>query len=169
MNSINVVMPSNEGITAGIGVIIKLIKDHPESFVRVLHLYKEDPEDDSTFIAFFREPYAIGRFTAVVNAWGSSYGYRGAGPLGYGVLMSLIDDNDIELDQREWKEFIEGTRWEKHPFDRNSSVTSKLQKWEELLVDCYYFSLCDTLPSYPYTFDDLNENWKKKWNRKKSP
>jgi hypothetical protein len=79
MSAINVVIPSLANTTQGIGTIIKLIKDSPDNLILVLHLYRKYEESQSTFIAFFKNPNSIGNFTAVINVWGTSFGYNGEG------------------------------------------------------------------------------------------
>lgn len=80
MSLINLVIPSPPGTTAGMGAILKLIWDYPNSILKVMHLYREHPESSSTFIAFFREPNSVFQITAVLNVWGTSFGYSGEGP-----------------------------------------------------------------------------------------
>jgi|GEM_PF-1566466 hypothetical protein len=170
MSPINVVIPSPSGYTAGIAVIIKLIKDYPDNLIQVLHLYKQDPEDDSTFIAFFREPNSIGKFTAVINAWGTSYGYSGEGPRAYGAIRSVIEECQLNFKQCEWQDFLKANHeCEGRPFkkwqDEPESTISLIKQWEELLTERCYFSLCRSLPLEPYTFDHFNKYWKSKWGK----
>ena len=79
MSLINLVIPSPPGTTAGIGAILKLMRDNPQRVLKVVHLYREHPESTSTFIAFFREPTSLYQITAVLNVWGMSFGSSGEG------------------------------------------------------------------------------------------
>ncbi|MEG4458441.1 hypothetical protein [Microcoleus sp. N9_A1] len=79
MSLINLVIPSPPGTTAGIGAILKLMRDNPDSVLKVVHLYRDHPESSSTFIAFFREPNSVFQITAVLNVWGTSFGSKGEG------------------------------------------------------------------------------------------
>lgn len=166
MSLINLVIPSPPGITAGIGAILKLIRDNPDSVLKVLHLYREHPESTSTFIAFFREPHSLCQITAVLNVWGTSFGYSGEGSRAYGAIRSAIEDLGLPFEQREWQEFSHLKTGLNHRdwSDGDSLPTAEyVKKWEELLIDRCYSSLTELLPSEPYTFDQFNDNWRNRW------
>lgn len=169
MSLINVVMPSPPGITSGIGAILKLMRDNPDSVLKVLHLYREHPESTSTFIAFFREPNSIYQITAVLNVWGTSFGYSGEGPRAYGAIRSAIEDLELPFEQYDWREFSHQKRGANHQdwSDADFLSLEYLNKWEELLIDRCYFSFAQLLPSESYTFEQFNENWRNRWNSRK--
>lgn len=165
MSLINIVIPSPPVTTAGIGAILKLIRDNPDSVFKVLHLYREHPESSSTFIAFFREPNSLCQITAVLNVWGTSFGYKGEGPRAYGAIRSAIEDLELSFEQFDWREFSHlktglNTRdWS----DGDSLSLEYANKWEELLIDRCYSYLTELLPSEPYTIDQFNDNWRNRW------
>jgi hypothetical protein len=162
---INLVIPSPPGTTAGIGTILKLMRDNPDSLLKVLHLYRDHPESFSTFIAFFREPNSVFQITAVLNVWGTSFGYTGEGPRAYGAIRSAIEDLGLPFEQHEWREFshlktgLNARDWS----DGDSLSLEYANKWEEILIDRCYSSLTELLPSEPYTFDQFNETWRNRW------
>ena len=165
MSLINLVIPSPPGTTAGIGAILKLIWDYPNSILKVVHLYREHPESSSTFIAFFREPNSVFQITAVLNVWGTSFGYTGEGPCAYGAIRSAIEDLGLPFEQHEWREFSHLKRGLNHRdwSDSDSLSLEYANKWEELLIDRCYSSLTQLLPSEPYTVDQFNDNWRNRW------
>ena len=165
MSLINLVIPSPPGTTAGIGAILKLIWDYPNSILKVVHLYREHPESSSTFIAFFREPNSVFQITAVLNVWGTSFGYTGEGPRAYGAIRSAIEDLGLPFEQHEWREFSHLKRGLNHRdwSDSDSLSLEYANKWEELLIDRCYSSLTQLLPSEPYTVDQFNDNWRNRW------
>lgn len=169
MSAINVVIPSLANTTLGIGTIIKLIKDSPDNLILVLHLYRKYEESQSTFIAFFKNPNSIGNFTAVINVWGTSFGYNGEGPRGYGAIRSVIEDHELNFAQCEWQDFLDAEGWDGQPYkkwdDEQGSTVSLIRQWEELLTERCYFSLCRSLPFEVYSFEHFNEHWKSKWER----
>lgn len=169
MSAINVVIPSLANTTLGIGTIIKLIKDCPDNLILVLHLYRKYEESQSTFIAFFKNPNSIGNFTAVINVWGTSFGYKGEGPRAYGAIRSVIEDHQLNFEQCEWQNFLDAQGWDGKPYkkwdDEHGSTVSLIRQWEELLTERCYFSLCRSLPFELYSFEHLNELWKSKWER----
>lgn len=165
MSLINLVIPSPPGTTAGIGAILKLMRDNPKSVLKVVHLYREHPESTSTFIAFFREPNSLYQITAVLNVWGTSFGYSGEGPRAYGAIRSVIEDLKLPFEQHEWREFSRLKKGLTHQ-DWSESDSLSLEyanKWEELLIDHCYSSLTELLPSEPYTVDQFNDNWRNRW------
>jgi hypothetical protein len=162
---INIVMPSPPGTTAGIGTILKLMRDNRDSLLKVVQLYRKHPESSSTFIAFFRELNSIYQITAVLNVWGTSFGYNGEGPRAYGAIRSAIEDWELPFEQHEWLEFShQKTGWNHQDWsDVDFLSLEYANKWEELLIDRCYSSLTQLLPSEPYTFDQFNDNWKNRW------
>ena len=165
MSLINVVIPSPPGITAGIGAILKLIRDNPDSLLKVVHLYRENPDSTSTFIAFFREPNSICQITAVLNVWGTSFGSGGEGARAYGAIRSAIEDLELPFEQYDWREFSALKKGLNHRdwSDADSLSLEYVNKWEELLIDRCYSSLTQLLPSEPYTIEQFNDNWRTRW------
>ena len=168
MSLINIVIPSPPGTTAGIGAILKLMRNNPDSVLKVLHLYREHPESTSTFIAFFKEPTSIYQITAVLNVWGTSFGYSGEGPRAYCAIRSAIEDLELPFEQHDWREF---SHLKKGLIHRDWSEGDSLSleyanKWEELLIDRCYSSLAALLSSEPYTADQFNDNWRNRWESK---
>lgn len=169
MSAINVVIPSLAKTTLGIGTIIKLIKDCPDNLILVLHLYRKYEESQSTFIAFFKNPNSIGNFTAVINVWGTSFGYNGEGPRGYGAIRSVIEDHQLNFEQCEWQDFLDAQGWDGQPYkkwdEEPGSTVNLIRQWEELLTERCYFVLCRSLPFEVYSLQHFNEHWKSKWER----
>ena len=165
MSLINLVIPSPPGTTAGIGTILKLMRDNPKSVLKVVHLYREHPDSTSTFIAFFREPNSVYQITAVLNVWGTSFGYTGEGPRAYGAIRSAIEDLGLPFEQYEWREFSHlKTGLNHRDWSEGDSLSLEYaNKWEELLIDRCYSSLTELLPSEPYTVDQFNETWRNRW------
>ena len=166
MSAINIVIPSQPGSTLGIAVILQLIRDYPDNLIQILHLYQKTEEGRSTFIAFFREPNSISQITAVLNIWGTSFGYNGEGPRGYGAIRSVIEELNLPFEQCEWSDFL-GDADKKSLFGSNkdwsddwSSLPEYLKKWEQLLVERCYFSFYGSLPNEMYSWEHFNENWK---------
>lgn len=165
MSLINLVIPSPPGTTAGIGTILKLMRDNPNTVLKVVHLYRDHHESTSTFIAFFREPNSVYQITAVLNVWGTSFGYSGEGARAYGAIRSAIEDLGLPFEQHEWREFSHLKKGLIHQ-DWSESDSLSLEyanKWEELLINRCYSSLTELLPSEPYTVDQFNETWRNRW------
>ena len=165
MSLINLVIPSPPGTTAGIGTILKLMRDNSQRVLKVVHLYREHPESTSTFIAFFREPNSVFQITAVLNVWGTSFGYTGEGSRAYGVIRSAIEDLGLPFEQHEWREFSHlKTGLNHRDWSEGDSLSLEYaNKWEELLIDRCYSSLTELLPSEPYTVEQFNDHWRNRW------
>ncbi len=79
-------------------VILKLIRDYPDNLIHILHIYRKTEEGKSTLIAFLRKPNSISQITAVLNIWGTSFGYKGEGLRGYGAIRSVIEDLNLPFE-----------------------------------------------------------------------
>lgn len=141
------------------------MRDNPHTVLKVVHLYRDHHESTSTFIAFFREPNSVYQITAVLNVWGTSFGYSGEGARAYGAIRSAIEDLGLPFEQHEWREFSHLKKGLIHQ-DWSESDSLSLEyanKWEELLINRCYSSLTELLPSEPYTVDQFNETWRNRW------
>ena len=92
---IDIIKIGRTGITKDIDILIKYIEENSNEIISVARI--NDNDDNYSFIALFKDKCTIGKYSALINEWGTNDGMSGEGGSGYIRMNNFLNKNHIKV------------------------------------------------------------------------
>ena len=92
---IEIIQIGTSGITRYVDILIEYIKNNPSEFVSIARI--DDTNKNYSFMALFKDKCTIGKFSALIQEWGTNDGMSGEGGAGFKRMNKFIDENKLNV------------------------------------------------------------------------